>query len=175
MTNYFMEYRDTLYTMYRNSGKEFNDLGRYKDCSNLTGEFRYVLASIPDVLPTEVSMGLCVPYVCTVQDLDQFKPFFVQIINNMLMEFYKDVVGYDPDVTVNTGDLYFADSKALNDEATQATTGTVFFTLIWILFALAVLFCSIIFHKKVLEERARENERTSSLGGNSGGSSLNKN
>lgn len=69
MTNYFLEYQETLYTMYKNSGKEYNDFGRYSACVNLTGEFRYVVLMVPDALPYPMSLGLCVPWQCTAQDL----------------------------------------------------------------------------------------------------------
>lgn len=56
--------------MYRNSGKDYNDLGRFEDCSNTDDEFRYILATIPDVFPVPMSLGICVPSVCTVQDFN---------------------------------------------------------------------------------------------------------
>ena len=51
--------------MFRNSGKDYNDLGRYDDCLKLT-DYRYILASVPHVFPIPMALGLCVPAACSV-------------------------------------------------------------------------------------------------------------
>ena len=66
LTNYFISNNETVEHIIRNSGKDYNDLGRYYDCINTREDFRYILASVPNALPIGVSVGLCVPKVCTV-------------------------------------------------------------------------------------------------------------
>lgn len=66
LTNYFISNNETVEHIIRNSGKDYNDLGRYYDCINTREDFRYILASVPHALPIGVSVGLCVPKVCTV-------------------------------------------------------------------------------------------------------------
>ena len=65
LTNYFLENNETVERIFRFSGKDYNDLGRYEDCLNEKG-FRYILASVPKALPIPMSVGLCVPDVCSV-------------------------------------------------------------------------------------------------------------
>jgi len=65
LTNYFLANNETVERILRNSGKDYNDLGRYYDCLNTTG-FRYILASVPHALPIGISVGMCIPEVCTV-------------------------------------------------------------------------------------------------------------
>ena len=65
LTNYFLSNNETIEQIFRNSGKDYNDLGRYEDCLNTTG-FRYILATVAHALPIPMSVGLCVPLVCTV-------------------------------------------------------------------------------------------------------------
>ncbi len=60
LTNYFYDGSETLYFIFRNSGKDYNDLGRYDDCKN-NSDFRYLLASVQNVFPIPMSVGLCVP------------------------------------------------------------------------------------------------------------------
>ena len=65
LTNYFLSNNDTVERIIRNSGKDYNDLGRYYDCLDTKG-FRYILATVPHALPITISVGMCVPQVCTV-------------------------------------------------------------------------------------------------------------
>lgn len=76
LTNYFLVNNETVERIIRNSGKDYNDLGRYYDCLNATG-FRYILATVPRALPIGISVGMCVPEVCTVQDFNNFKSYIV--------------------------------------------------------------------------------------------------
>jgi hypothetical protein len=69
--------------MYRNSGKDYNDLGRYNDCEKLD-DFRYILASVNGVFPIPMALGLCVPAICSVQDFTSFKPYLVAAINDII-------------------------------------------------------------------------------------------
>ena len=62
ITNNFMKYNKTVSRIFRNSGKDYNDLGRYEDCLNIKDkEFRYILASVPKAFPIPMNLGICVP------------------------------------------------------------------------------------------------------------------
>ena len=78
----------------RNSGKDYNDLGRYYDCIDSPG-FRYILATVPKALPIGISVGMCVPEVCNVQDFNNFKAYIVQAINALIPEFFEGVKGFN--------------------------------------------------------------------------------
>ena len=88
---------DTIFKMYRNSGKDYNDLGRYEDCENMT-DFRYILASITRAFPIPMALGLCVPAVCSVKDFNAFKPFLVTTLNDIMIEEFSGIKGFDPNL-----------------------------------------------------------------------------
>lgn len=74
--------------MYRNSGKDYNDFGRYDDCRQLPN-FSYMLASIHQVnLEHPLSMGLCMPDRCKATDLNSFKTYLVPMLNQELPEMF---------------------------------------------------------------------------------------
>ena len=47
ITNYFVSNNETLEQIIRNSGKDYNDLGRYEDCTFNVEGFHYILVTIP--------------------------------------------------------------------------------------------------------------------------------
>jgi len=71
---------DAIDNIFRNSGKDYNDLGRYEECLNLTDHY-YVLISVPKAFPIPMSIGVCMPKVCEIQEFETFKPYFVNFIN----------------------------------------------------------------------------------------------
>ena len=80
MNNFFSN-RDDLLRIYRNSGKDYNDFGRYKDCLALS-DYSYFLASInKDTINHPISIGLCLPARCKEEDLNQFKPYVIPALN----------------------------------------------------------------------------------------------
>lgn len=111
-----MSNNDTLYTIYINSGKDYNDLGRFSDCKELKG-FNYILASVPHVFPIPIALGICVPSVCNVPDFINYQPYIVAAINSIIPEFFKDIKGFDVSTKLKTSDLKFDDSKRENEEA----------------------------------------------------------
>ncbi len=76
LTNYFLSNNETVERILRNSGKDYNDLGRYEDCITTKG-YRYILGTVPKALPISMSLGMCVPEICSVQDFNNFKSFLV--------------------------------------------------------------------------------------------------
>lgn len=65
-----------------------------------------------------MSLGLCVPDVCEVQDFNNLRPFLVETINKFIPEIFKGLKGFDLSTQLNIDDLKFSESKAKNDEAT---------------------------------------------------------
>ena len=45
LINYFNTNKEIVYSIVRNSGKDYNDFGRFRDCENLD-DFNYMLATI---------------------------------------------------------------------------------------------------------------------------------
>ena len=80
--------------MYRNSGKDYNDLGRMDDCEAQDG-FNYLLMTFEtdEKLPIPLGLGLCVPTICKEADLNEFLPIFLPPLNNKLPDIFKDVKG----------------------------------------------------------------------------------
>ena len=68
--------------IYRNSGKDYNDFGRYQECIDMPG-FDYLLAitSFSKQIYNPMSVGLCIPNVCKESDLNSFKPYVIPAVN----------------------------------------------------------------------------------------------
>ena len=126
----------------RNSGKDYNDLGRYEDCLNTTG-FRYILATVPKALPIPMSVGLCVPDVCSVQDFNNFKSYLVQTANALIPELFAGVKGFDLTTQLNTDDMHFEDSLKRNQEVTRADAWGWITVLLVVFFTLATILSSV--------------------------------
>ena len=60
LTNNFIQYNDTVLHIFRNSGKDYNDYGRFDDCVNMHN-FNYFIAMILDRFPIPFTLGLCLP------------------------------------------------------------------------------------------------------------------
>ena len=89
MTNYFIEYNKTAARILRYSGKDYNDLGKYEDCLNIKAEdFNYILATIPKAFPIPISLGICVPAICSTEDFNQAKSYLIQEINEYIPEIF---------------------------------------------------------------------------------------
>lgn len=102
--NFLFDFNETLEVIFRNSGKDYNDLGRFEDCSNYT-DFSYILASVPNAFPIPMSVGMCVPAICTISDYNNLKPSIVASINEAIPDLFKGVKGFNLDEKLNTDDL----------------------------------------------------------------------
>jgi hypothetical protein len=60
ITNNFMSYNDTVMHIFRNSGKDYNDFGRYEDCNDIH-HFNYFMITVLKKFPIPFTMGLCLP------------------------------------------------------------------------------------------------------------------
>ena len=104
-----------MWLIFRNSGKDYNDLGRFEDCLDITTEeFRYILATIPKAFPIPMSMGICVPATCNVQDFNNFKPYIIESINVMIPELFENIKGFDLSQQLTVNDMFFEDSNQRN-------------------------------------------------------------
>lgn len=63
LTNNFIRYNDTVLHIFRNSGKDVNDYGRYEDCLNLH-DFKYFMMLMLERFPVPMTLGLCLPAQC---------------------------------------------------------------------------------------------------------------
>ena len=80
-SNNFLSQADSVIHIIRNSGKDYNDYGRYRDCLETAHQqMNYFLVSILDKFPVPLSIGLCLPHPCAVEDLETFKPTLVPFI-----------------------------------------------------------------------------------------------
>jgi len=84
-----MDYNKTATRILRYSGKDYNDLGKYEDCLKIKDEkFNYILATIPKSFPIPISLGICVPDVCTTKDFNSAKPYLITVINEYIPEIF---------------------------------------------------------------------------------------
>ena len=60
LTNNFMTYNNTVMHIFRNSGKDYNDFGRYEDCSDIQ-HFNYFMVTVLKKFPIPITLGLCLP------------------------------------------------------------------------------------------------------------------
>ena len=158
LTNYFLENNRTVERILRNSGKDYNDLGRYEDCYSTDG-FRYILATVPRAFPIPMSVGLCVPDACTVQDFNNFKGYMVDAINSLIPELFEGVKGFDHLSTqISAADMRFEDSYKRNEEIVRSDAWgwiTVLLVVAFVVGAILSTFGSWYF-KREKERRQRE-------------------
>ena len=104
ITNNFMSYNDTVMHIFRNSGKDYNDFGRYEDCYQMH-HFNYYMITVLKKFPIPFTMGLCLPQECKLEDLQEFKPFITKAINAALPNMFEDVKGFAAVPTVDESDV----------------------------------------------------------------------
>lgn len=95
-TSFFLANADPLLHIFRNSGKDYNDFGRYKDCiTNPEQEMRYFLLAVLDKYPFPLSVGLCLPAVCELLDIEGFKSHLVSGLNRgaLMANIFENVKG----------------------------------------------------------------------------------
>lgn len=158
VTNYFLANNETIEKIIRNSGKDYNDLGRYEDCY-MTKGYRYILATVPHAFPIPMSLGVCVPSACTVQDFNNFKSYLVQAVNGLIPELFAGVKGFDTQHTqLTTDDLLFEDSYKRNQEVTRADAWGWITVLLIVFFVFATVLSSVAswYYKKEADRKLAE-------------------
>lgn len=141
LTYYFLENEDTLENIYRNSGKDYNDFGRYEDCLNIS-DYSYILISVPKVFPIPMSIGLCLPDACTIEDLNEFKPFLVQSLNYIVPTAFEGIKGFNLQTHLDDKDVIIEDSEKKNKEITKAGGLSWIIVMLVIFFILSVILSS---------------------------------
>lgn len=105
-SNHFISQADTVIHIIRNSGKDYNDYGRYRDCLETNHQqMSYFLVSILDRFPVPLSIGFCLPQPCGVDDLEAFKPTLVSSIKSTLPYLFEDVKGFEDKNDVTAADI----------------------------------------------------------------------
>jgi hypothetical protein len=93
LVNNFITYNDDFLHVFRNSGKDYNDYGRFSDCTEIH-DFNYYIATVLHKFPIPFTLGLCLPVQCGIDDLNEFKPFLLRMINAMLPNMFEEVKGF---------------------------------------------------------------------------------
>lgn len=118
--------------IFRNSGKDYNDFGRFKECQE-SEEFNYILAylSPPTQFTNPLAVGLCVPQACKVEDLNAFKQYIIPAVNSIIpftFEGVHDLGLSDLYLNPENGtDITFELSQQMNDQATKFGFSNIFF------------------------------------------------
>lgn len=115
ITNNFMSYNDTVMHIFRNSGKDYNDFGRYEDCQQIH-HFNYFMITLLKKFPIPFTIGLCLPVECKLEDLEEFKPFMTKAINGALPNLFEEVKGFGSVPVVEESDVKFVDPKVENEK-----------------------------------------------------------
>ena len=138
ITNNFMSYNNTVMHIFRNSGKDYNDFGRYEDCNEIH-HFNYFMITVLKKFPIPFTMGLCLPQECQMEDLQEFKPFVTKAINAALPNMFEGVKGYAEVAAVEESDVEFVDPKIENKKVTQLDIVSVIICCIISFFVLMVV------------------------------------
>ena len=153
--------------VFRNSGKDYNDFGRYKQCKNKEGFVYYLLTCKDDgkcseKFLTTMSIGLCVPEQCAVEDIESILPEFLYMINSIAIPYEFTHIGKKNDS--NPHFWYFSDLKIVNSEEKNKEVTTIRFGNILMIILLIAIGASVIGstvygwteEKKLLKEKQLE-------------------
>lgn len=155
MVNYFLEYNQTVMQILRNSGKDYNDFGRYADCQQME-QFNYILAyaSPNKSLTNPLAVGMCVPQACKVPDLNDYKKYIVPAVNSILPILFDDVHGLGlHDLKLSAGNVTFVSSSELNEQATKFGFFSFFFIFVTISLVIMICVSTVISQKKMKTKR----------------------
>lgn len=158
LTNNFITYSDTVLHIFRNSGKDYNDFGRYQDCESIH-HFNFYMATVLKRWPIPMVIGLCLPRECTIEDLNEFKPFLVSAVNGAVPNLFEEVKGFDPNATITEEDMLFVNSKHENDKVLMFDGGAMITSILIAGFALTVLTSTFVVWYQRKEEYQRQQSR----------------
>lgn len=139
----------------RNSGRDYNDFGRFQDCLNLEG-FDYLLAitSFSRAINNPLSIGFCVPNVCKETDLNSFKPYIIPAINTQLSFIFSQVKGLNSkNLQLKNNEVNLIYSKQMNQTATQFNASNFFFIFIVSCLIVAVVVSSILNYRYITQKK----------------------
>ena len=55
----------------------------------------YYLVSVLEKFPVPLAVGICLPSVCSLKDVEEFKPFLLQGVQSALPNLFSDVKGFN--------------------------------------------------------------------------------
>ena len=133
----------------RNSGKDYNDYGRYDDCVEEDG-FNFYMATILHRFPIPMSTGLCLPKQCSLSDLEEFKPFLLKVVNGVLPSLLEGVRGFDHtgDSPITQDDLLFVDVARENGKVNGFGGGAALVCSVLVTFLILVSVSTVMLWKQ---------------------------
>jgi len=99
----------------------------------------YLLISIPKFWQIPVSLGLCVPDVCRIEDLEDFKPSIVKSINAAEPVVFRGIKGLNDKKTLRPKHVLFKQPSEENHLAYSFDFGTGL-----VIFSFSILLCLLI-------------------------------
>lgn len=161
LTNHFISKKDTIYKIYRNSGKDYNDYGRFDECEAIPDQ-NYMLITVDPKkgLSNPLSMGLCMPTVCKEADLNAIKPYIMPVVNQQLPYIFEGVQGLNMShLQLFIDDIHLIDSRDHNIRATQFKYDNFLFISLMIGLVVVAIVSSVISHQKYLKRKKEIQER----------------
>ena len=155
----FFENSDILYSMFRLSGKEYNDFGRFKDCVK-DERFQYLLVTCKeekcgDKFPIPVSVGWCIPKECSKDDINKLLPYLMPIVDDDILPYEFSPIPGLQNVQLSIQELSLADSVDLNNESVKFKFGNFFVVFLLIALLILVIFSTI---ATQMSKRSKNNE-----------------
>lgn len=141
-SNYFLSNSDQILNMVQNSGKDYNDFGRFQECESMP-DFNYLLCEFDkgNQLPIPMNIGICIPSVCNAIDINELKPYFIPVLNQHIPMMFETTHGFNlSHLRFESGDIHFVNSIEQNKKVTSFQGYTAcFLTLLLtlVIFALA--------------------------------------
>ena len=169
LTNNFMSYNNTVMHIFRNSGKDYNDFGRYEDCNKIH-HFNYYMITVLKKFPIPFTMGLCLPQECDLTDLEDFKPFMTKAINGALPNMFEDVKGFSTAPSIEESDVQFVDPAVENKKTVKWGVMSVLSCGLMAFFTVMSVIASIKLWSKHRDTLRRDSETDSQPGQSSRGS-----
>ena len=139
-SNFFVANADPLMHMFRNSGKDYNDFGRFQECVKVDAHLsmRYYLLAVLDRFPFPLTLGLCLPAECTMENVQSFKPHFVDALNSgaLMMNIFEDVKGISNRTIspLTESDVRIVESAVENAKSNKFSAGSALVILIIVVF-----------------------------------------
>jgi hypothetical protein len=98
------------------------------------------MVAVPHFWRIPISLGLCVPSVCRIEDFEDYKAYVVKAINAALPTVFRDIKGIDAEKQIKAKYVHFYKSKDLNEMETEVDFGAGIIIFFFVL--LLVLLCS---------------------------------
>ena len=107
------------------------------------------MATILNKFPIPMSLGICLPKECSLNDLDEFKPFLLKVINGVLPEEFENIRHFNQtNLNITHEDLLFVSPTHENENITKVNGSAVFICIVLSLFVITVLVATVMLWKK---------------------------